>query len=240
LLIVLSNYGYSQNLEVEYKVRFLKVEEIVKKELTQEQLKAARKIYRKAQFSADNKNLILKTSVDGNFLLETSSGMSLDSGFNRNGNKNHIPFIGVRQYVYGDKNETYSFSSNDPFIVKHDLNQIVNWNITTETKNYLGYKCFKATPVFIDDNHVVVNSTPKYIWFSPELAVTGGPILYPNVPGLILEVVLGNSTITASNIQEISTTPIFPDAKKPIYTHQQAKSYYNKVSKILEKRINNN
>jgi GLPGLI family protein len=120
------------------------------------------------------------------------------------------------------------------------LDQILNWKITTETRNYLGYKCFKAIPVFKDANYSIVNSTPKYVWFSPELAVVGGPVLYPNVPGLILEVVLGNSIITASKIQQTSAKPMFPKEDKPIYSHQQADLYHKKVAESLEKRFKNN
>jgi GLPGLI family protein len=64
-----------------------------------------------------------------------------------------------------------------------------DWQITTETKNISGYKCYKANCQWeefdvIRNKKLVFNAT---VWFSPEIAAPFGPQGLDGLPGLVLE-----------------------------------------------------
>jgi len=54
----------------------------------------------------------------------------------------------------------------------------LKWKITDEQKEINGYQCKKA--------HLEGNSK-VYVWFSPEIPVSGGPYIFYGLPGLVLE-----------------------------------------------------
>jgi len=70
----------------------------------------------------------------------------------------------------------------------------INWNITNEQKEINGYQCKKA--------HIEGNEG-TYVWFTPEIAVNGGPYIFFGLPGLVLET---NSPFESINVSAISYT----------------------------------
>ncbi len=73
------------------------------------------------------------------------------------------------------------------------------WKITDETKEILGYTCYKATsPLRI--NGIEVEEEIE-AWFAPELPFQFGPSSIHGLPGLILEVKRRNFTYYASEIK---------------------------------------
>ncbi|MDR1092310.1 MAG: GLPGLI family protein, partial [Prevotella sp.] len=70
------------------------------------------------------------------------------------------------------------------------------WHITKEQKTIAGYSCTKAT-----------NSVGDVIWFSDEIPVPDGPIVFCGAPGLILEVVSRMGTTTAVSISKSKNIP---------------------------------
>ncbi len=70
-----------------------------------------------------------------------------------------------------------------------------DWKITGQQKMILDYPCMEATKI---DTAGVVTS----VWFSPSIPVQGGPALFCNLPGLVLEVNVNDSShvITAQSV----------------------------------------
>lgn len=54
----------------------------------------------------------------------------------------------------------------------------LKWKITDEQKEINGYQCKKA---HLEKNPAI------YVWFSPEIPVSGGPYVFYGLPGLVLE-----------------------------------------------------
>lgn len=101
------------------------------------------------------------------------------------------------------------------FLVKDELLSI-NWKMSTETKQIGKYMCFKATAsipsselswydfswgnLTENDNEEEIKMTEVVAWYSPQIPISQGPLEYWGLPGLILEVNLGNTTMLCSKI----------------------------------------
>lgn len=101
------------------------------------------------------------------------------------------------------------------FLVKDKLLSI-EWKMGTETKQIGNYTCFKATASIPSsdlswynfswddlrekDNEEEVKMTEVVAWYSPQIPVSQGPLEYMGLPGLILEVNVGNTTMLCSKI----------------------------------------
>ena len=77
----------------------------------------------------------------------------------------------------------YSFGT----LLKKRKASLVKWDLTTETKEISGYKCYKATYTYIQKWKGREFPWEVIAWYSPEIPVQFGPIRYSGLPGLILE-----------------------------------------------------
>jgi len=74
------------------------------------------------------------------------------------------------------------------------------FEFSNETKKILNYTCKKAT--------TSVNSNKIEIWYTNELGLKGGPGVLGQNLGLVLETIRnGNSTLTATKIENLKTIP---------------------------------
>lgn len=113
------------------------------------------------------------------------------------------------------------------FLVKDDL-LVIDWVIGKETKQIGNYLCFKATAsiptsdlTWYDfswnelspetskkDNDSIKNEkteetikmTEVTAWYTPQIPLSQGPLEYWGLPGLILEINVGNTTMLCSKI----------------------------------------
>ena len=86
--------------------------------------------------------------------------------------------------------------NNYEFYPLHNKNFLIaqekiEWVVTTETKDINTIKCFKAYNK---------NNPKDEIWFTYDLPYGVGPLKYFGVPGLILEVKINDTLITAESI----------------------------------------
>ncbi|SDS30488.1 GLPGLI family protein [Winogradskyella sediminis] len=64
-----------------------------------------------------------------------------------------------------------------------------NWNITKETKDISGYKCYRAVTEIVQSSFIRKKDV-KYLveaWFTPEIPAPFGPAGIDGLPGLVLE-----------------------------------------------------
>ncbi len=64
--------------------------------------------------------------------------------------------------------------------ILQDTLQKINWKISKETKDILGYETRKAEAV-------IDSTTTLFAWYAPKLAYKNGPAEFGGLPGLILE-----------------------------------------------------
>ncbi|UGS21065.1 GLPGLI family protein [Flavobacterium cyclinae] len=78
---------------------------------------------------------------------------------------------------------TYSFAT----LLRKKKASFINWNLTTETKEIQGYKCYKATYTYVQKWKGREFLWPVVAWYCPEIPISLGPTRYSGLPGLILE-----------------------------------------------------
>jgi len=89
----------------------------------------------------------------------------------------------------------------------------INWKITDETREILGYTCRRANALIMDSVYVVA-------FYAEKIPVSGGPESFNGLPGMILQVALPHENISwlATKITDASvptTTLIAPKKGKP-------------------------
>lgn len=142
------------------------------------------------------------------------------------------------------------------FLVKDEL-QSIDWKMSNETKQIGKYTCFKATAIlpstelswynfsWSDLSQSVSSTTEKDIkltqveaWYTLQIPVKHGPAEFWGLPGLILEVSAGNTTMLCSEIV------INPKEREKIEAPEKGKEINKKdyrstiVGKMLEMRNN--
>lgn len=149
------------------------------------------------------------------------------SGATDSWGKNFTPgeqYKNVKTLAFSQSQEFYG----KKFLVQEDLKPI-KWEMGTETKQIGKYTCFKATckrSVFdtswwtfswnevrqvseksddeITSEDKQIEATPQMIeieaWYTPMIPVSQGPVDYYGLPGLILEVSVGSTTMLCSKV----------------------------------------
>ena len=147
---------------------------------------------------------------------------------------------------FTNQNESYS----KVFLIKDELRKY-DWELGSETKNIGEYTCYKATfsrEVEVMESGISINGdkdldaeseeTPKMqtrvttAWYTPEIPVNNGPGNYQGLPGLILEVNDGNTTVICSKIV------LNPKDKIEIKEPKKGKEItQEKYDEIIEKKM---
>ncbi|MFY0630158.1 MAG: GLPGLI family protein [Flavobacteriaceae bacterium] len=140
------------------------------------------------------------------------------------------------------------------FLVKDKLQEI-KWKVSSETKTIGQYTCFKATALIptaeltwydfswanlqsTESKDAEVKMTQIEAWYTIQIPVGHGPAEYWGLPGLILEVSAGNTTMLCSKIVMNPKDKIKIEA--PDKGKEVTKSKYQETvqGKMLEMRNN--
>ncbi len=89
-----------------------------------------------------------------------------------------IPSINVFQYTAKQKLLITERVGIKAFVVETKL-PVINWQISTDTKQIAGYNCQQATGEYRGRTYTV--------WFTPDIPLQNGPWKLTGLPGLILE-----------------------------------------------------
>ncbi|MDN3594688.1 GLPGLI family protein [Zunongwangia endophytica] len=110
----------------------------------------------------------------------------------------------------------------------------IEWTITKEYKNIIGYKCYKAIGSIKDPDQENKLTPPSVAWFAPEMNFRGGPTAYANLPGLILELETPKIIFKATDLKMKRNVSL----KEPKYNsdnilpHKEWQIYFEKMNPI--------
>lgn len=143
---------------------------------------------------------------------------SLDAGPQSGGGMTIITVGGgARDRIYKNTKEKRYSSARDlfgkPFLIKDEL-KATDWKLTKETKQIGQYTCYKAiydrqqeffqSVTINHEEEKNTEATTKTItveaWYTPDIPVSHGPEMYWGLPGLIMEVKNGNSTLICTEV----------------------------------------
>ena len=148
------------------------------------------------------------------------------------------------------------------FLVKDKL-QSFNWNMGSETKQIGQYMCFKASALVPTDDLTwfdfswgklrrqramqtdstntapEIDMTQVVAWYTPQIPVSHGPAEYWGLPGLILEVNAGNTTMLCSKIvinpdEQLQIEA--PDKGKVVSKAEYQTTVMGKMKEMMENR----
>lgn len=171
---------------------------------------------------------------DNGYHIDFSKAMQVDSEYQKIPTPKSLTLslMGFSEKIYYENKVTYKVK--DDLIIKYELDKLCKWNITNETKTILGYKCYKA--FFETDLQSLkkkILAIPTYVWFTPELPVSGGPTIYGNVPGLILQYESKVMSILAEKVSRSNkmVEKINLENRK-VMTFIESEKYYGSIPKM--------
>jgi GLPGLI family protein len=129
---------------------------------------------------------MVDNKLAGNLNSKYNAGLCMSSGIYYKENINSLLLRATDNEEFGK------------LIVQIDNN--VKWLLVNESKIIDGYTCYKAISeiYFYDQN---LEFPVKLIaWYCPKIPLSFGPKCFSGLPGLILELVNGNITFTATKI----------------------------------------
>lgn len=151
------------------------------------------------------------------------------------------------------------------FLIKDDL-LTIDWKIGKETKQIGKYMCFKATASIPTDDltwydfswnklrrieeqekdtitgeliEPEVEMSEVVAWYSPQIPLSQGPLEYWGLPGLILEISVGNTTMLCSKIimnPEDKSKIEAPDKGKEVSKTEYQETVASKMQEMRDNR----
>lgn len=128
-------------------------------------------------------------------------------------------------FAEGRKVEQKEFAAKQ-YLVTDSVRKL-NWKLTGETKNMLGYTCQQAVTTRLSnrsminiDNGVmtkkeVPDTSHVIVWFTPAIPVPAGPDYEGQLPGLILQIDMnGNTTYKAIEVSQKADVASIKEPKK--------------------------
>jgi GLPGLI family protein len=135
----------------------------------------------------------------------------------------------VEDSLFVEKNQDYL---EKKITVKDTINK--KWTITKDSKEIMGYKCYKATSEKIVINSVGIFKNDVIAWFCPQLPYQFGPMGYGKLPGLIFELQTKYALFGIKNILINKENQICKPNKKNVFI--DALEFEGIVQKSIENK----
>jgi GLPGLI family protein len=114
-------------------------------------------------------------------------------------------------------------------LVEHFYNNY-EWDIIAENKTILGYNCFKAKTTIINESKQFKSEPQEVIaWFAPEIINNFGPSGYDGLPGLVLEVQIGNIIFEAKDIHMSNELKIIKPEKGKKMSYKESIEFFDNI-----------
>ena len=218
----------------------------------------------KKQIEAQMKNRLEKTYIltfnkEESFFIEDEK-LDAISGATDSWGKNFSPGDQYKNVKSNSQIQEQEFYGKK-FLIKDNL-QVIEWAMGTETKQIGNYTCFKATALIPtdeltwysfswdklnqsenkseDSSENETNMTAVEAWYTPQIPVRHGPLEYWGLPGLILEVSAGNTTMLCSKLiinPEDKATIKIPEKGKIVTKQEYQQTISDKMKEFRENRM---
>jgi GLPGLI family protein len=165
-----------------------------------------------------------------------------------------VMYKNTKEKRYTNQNESFS----KLFLIRDKLEDI-KWELGSETKNIGYYTCYKATfkrEVEVRQSGISVNGDKDLdeeikpemkeitvtAWYTPQIPVNTGPAQYHGLPGLILEVSDGTTTMMCSKVvlNPEKTVEIKEPTKGQKVTQKKYDDMMEKKMKEMNERMRDN
>ena len=165
-----------------------------------------------------------------------------------------VMYKNTKEKRYTNQNESFS----KLFLIRDKLEDI-KWELGSETKNIGDYTCYKATfkrEVEVRQSGISVNGDKDLdeevkpemkeitvtAWYTPQIPVNTGPAQYHGLPGLILEVSDGTTTMMCSKVvlNPEKAVEIKEPTKGQKVTQKKYDEMMEKKMKEMNERMKNN
>jgi GLPGLI family protein len=217
ILFLVGSLSFSQNIEVIYEAKFIAVPNSEPKNISPEDLKLAKTVSQKIANSVENQKIVLIAS-ESSFILTVEEQMNVDN--ESMGSIVGRSVLNLYSYIYtSEVDYSYGNDLGKENVIKFSNHSVI-WEITRESKDILGFNCLKATPNYNNFSENRKRGLPTSVWFTPEINKMGGPSVYHNLPGLILEVESELVRITAVKISNVAKVIKFPETDKDIVSNE--------------------
>ncbi len=159
-----------------------------------------------------------------------------------------VMYKNTKEKRYTNQNESFS----KLFLIRDKLEDI-KWELGSETKNIGDYTCYKATfkrEVEVRQSGISVNGDKDLdeeikpemkeitvtAWYTPQIPVNTGPAQYHGLPGLILEVSDGTTTMMCSKVVLNPEKPV--EFKEPTKGQKVTQKKYDDMMEKKMKEMN--
>lgn len=166
------------------------------------------------------------------------------------GGKNAVLYKNLQDKMYLHQKDIMGKT----FLVKDSIKNI-EWEVTAETKNIGQYTCYKATfskevtkrKIKMINNEMKEEKETTTVtttaWFTPQVPLSNGPGEYGGLPGLILEINDGTTTIVCTEVvlnpkEEIAINK--PKKGKKVNQKEFNKIQKKKSEELMEKMKSRN
>lgn len=165
-----------------------------------------------------------------------------------------VMYKNTKEKRYTNQNESFS----KLFLIRDKLEDI-KWELGSETKNIGDYTCYKANfkrEVEVRQSGISVNGDKDLdeeikpemkeitvtAWYTPQIPVNTGPAQYHGLPGLILEVSDGTTTMMCSKVvlNPEKTVEIKEPTKGQKVTQKKYDDMMEKKMKEMNERMRDN
>lgn len=133
-----------------------------------------------------------------------------------------IIYTDLTQGVFQKKQAVF----DEVFLIQDSIRNI-KWQMTDDLRDIAGFECRKATAIILDSIYVVA-------FYTDQITVSGGPLSFCNLPGMILGLAIPrhNLTIFATKVELENPAPqklVAPTARK--------KTNYRELQVTIEKAL---
>lgn len=134
-----------------------------------------------------------------------------------------IVFSDLQKQVFSKKQHVFE----ETFLLSDSIRKI-DWRITNDTREIAGFECRKAVGKILDSVYIIA-------FYTDQITVSGGPLSYCNLPGMILGIAIPrcNLTLFATKLELIEPKP----EKLTTPTGKMKKTDYKTLQVTLQKAI---
>lgn len=202
LIFTITNLSIAQNLKIKYDIE---ITDKIIDSLKQDKNNNNSMISIISQSQKDIKNYPMDFLVsESGYSINFNQSMQLDKEYQNTKVRKSlvISLIGLNTELYNNYQTCY-VSSKDNLVTTYDIGELGSWEITKETKKIMGYTCYKAVfRTTVSEVKRAALIMPKYAWFTNEIPLRGGPTIFGNLPGLILELETKLAHFIVTSIQK--------------------------------------